>query len=310
MVAVAQGSSRPQTARPALARRGRPAPVGGWARLLVLTLIAVLFLVPLLWLLLAPSKTEAQLTTLPPLSFGSFENFAAAWNNLMSFNDAQVLVWLANSVGYAVGGVVLAVVAAIPAGYALAIYRFRGRQLVLVLTLVGMILPTAATVVPIYQELALVGLTNTVWAVILPSAFFPFGVYLAYLHFQTALPAELIEAARMDGASDLRIFLSLGVPLARPAIALVAFFAFVANWNNYFLPYVMLVDDGLYPLQLGISALLDSAPVINSSNQSNLPIHKPEAALAALLSIVPIAIFFASFQRTIGAGMLSGAVKG
>jgi multiple sugar transport system permease protein len=100
------------------------------------------------------------------------------------------------------------------------------------------------------------------------------------------------------------------LPLARPAVSLVVFFAFVATWNNYFLPYVMLVNDKLYTLQLGISTLLNSAPVINSSNQSNLPIHKPEAALAALVAIVPIAIFFLAFQRVIGAGMLAGAVKG
>ena len=279
-------------------------------RVLVLLLIGVAFAVPLVWLVLAPTKTEAELTSMTPLAFGSFENVGAAWANLMSFNDGQLLVWLANSIGYSVAGVLIAAFAAIPAGYALAIYRFRGRQVVLVLTLIGMILPTAATVIPIYRELALIGLSNTIWAVILPSAFFPFGVYLTYLHFQTALPRELIEAAKVDGASDIRVFLALGLPLARPAISLVVFFAFVATWNNYFLPYVMLVNDKLYTLQLGISTLLNSAPVINSSNQSNLPIHKPEAALAALVAIVPIAIFFLAFQRVIGAGMLAGAVKG
>jgi len=275
-----------------------------------LTFVAVAFSVPLLWLLLAPTKTEAELGSLPSLAFGSFQNVGAAWTNLMSFSDGILLTWLANSVFYSVAGVVIAVVASIPAGYALAMFEFRGRSTIVVLTLIGMILPTAATVIPIYQELALVGLTNTFWAVILPSGFFPFGVYLTFLHFQTALPRELVEAARMDGASDLRIFVALGLPLARPAAALVTFFAFVATWNNYFLPHVMLVNDRLYPLQLGIATLLNSAPVINSSNQSDLPIHKPEAALAALVAIVPIAIFFFVFQRAIGTGMLSGAVKG
>jgi multiple sugar transport system permease protein len=189
-------------------------------------------------------------------------------------------------------------------------YQFRGKRLVLLTTLIAMILPAAAIVIPIYRELALIGMANTIWSVILPSAFFPFGVYLTYLHFQTALPRELVEAAKLDGATDMRVFLSLGLPLARPAIALVTFFAFVANWNNYFLPYVMLVNDRLYTLQLGIQTLLSSAPVINSSNQSNLPIHRPEAALAALFAVVPIAIFFLAFQRVIGTGMLAGAVKG
>jgi multiple sugar transport system permease protein len=300
-------------ARPAY-RRGPSTIVGPaisrWARRLFLVILGVVFLVPLLWLLLAPTKTNDELSSQAALSFGSFGNVTTAWNNLMSFNHAEVLLWLANSVGYSIAGVLLSVIAAIPAGYVLAMYSFRGRRLVLILTLIGMILPAAAIVIPIFRELALIGLTNTIWSVILPSAFFPFGVYLTYLHFQTALPRELVEAAKMDGASDLRVFLALGLPLARPAIALVTFFAFVANWNNYFLPYVMLVNDRLYTLQLGISTLLNSAPVINTSNTSNLPIHKPEAALAALISIIPIAIFFLAFQRVIGAGMLAGAVKG
>jgi multiple sugar transport system permease protein len=287
-----------------------PAAISRWARRAFLALLGVVFLVPLLWLLLAPTKTNDELTSTAALSFGSLGNVTTAWDNLMSFNHAEVLVWLGNSVGYSIAGVLLSVIAAIPAGYALAMYSFRGRRVVLILTLIGMILPTAAIVIPIFRELALIGITNTIWSVILPSAFFPFGVYLTYLHFQTALPRELVEAAKMDGASDLRVFIALGLPLARPAIALVTFFAFVANWNNYFLPYVMLVNDRLYTLQLGISTLLNSAPVINTSNTSNLPIHKPEAALAALISIIPIAIFFIAFQRVIGAGMLAGAVKG
>jgi multiple sugar transport system permease protein len=304
MTALTRSSYRSSTS-------GGPARVvTRWVRRLFLIALGIVFLVPLLWLLLAPTKTNDELTTLNPLAFGSFGQAGTAWSNLLSFNNGEVLVWLGNSVGYSIAGVLLSVIAAVPAGYVLAMYSFRGRRFMLILTLIGMILPAAAIVIPIYRELALIGLTNSIWSVILPSAFFPFGVYLTYLHFQTALPKELVEAAKMDGATDLRVFVSLGLPLARPAVALVTFFAFVANWNNYFLPYVMLVNDRLYTLQLGISTLLNSAPVINTSNTSNLPIHKPEAALAALLSIIPIAFFFIAFQRVIGAGMLAGAVKG
>jgi multiple sugar transport system permease protein len=282
---------------------------GRLARIAFLLAVAVFFAVPLLWLLLAPTKTDAQLASRPPLAFGSLRQLGYAWHNLMSYNNGEILLWLGNSVLYAGAGVILAVAVAIPAGYALAMYRFPARRLILVLTLIAMILPAAAMVLPIYRELAVLNLPNTRWAVILPAAFFPFGVYLSYLHFSTALPRELVEAARIDGASDLRIFRSVGVPLARPAIALVTFFAFVGSWNNYFLPYVMLVDDRLYNLQVGIGTLLSSAPVINTSNQSNLPIHRPEAALAALLSVLPIGLFFLAFQRLIGRGLLAGAVK-
>lgn len=287
-----------------------PAAVARLIRVSFLVLLGAFFVAPLLWLLMAPTKTNDQLAARQPLAFGSFANVGRAWHNLMSYNNGEILVWLWNSVFYGVIGVALAVAMTIPAGYALAVYRFRARKLILVLTLISMIMPVAATVLPIYRELAALNLTDTRWSVILPSAFFPFGAYLSYLHFQTAMPRELLEAARMDGARDLRVFVSIGLPLARPAMALVAFFAFVASWNNYFLPYVMLVDDRLYNLQLGIATLLSSAPVINTSNLSDLPIHRPEAALAALISVVPIGLFFLAFQRVIGRGVLAGAVKG
>lgn len=295
---------------PSFALGRRSVTLGGVARLLVLGILAVAFAVPLLWLLVAPTKTDEQLESLPPLAFGSLDQFAQTWANLMSFRDGQVLAWVGNTILYSTGTVLIAVLLSIPAGYALALYRFPGRRAILLATLIGMIMPTAATVLPIYRELAFVGLVNTPWAVILPAAFFPFGVYLAFLHFQSSFPRDLVEAARIDGASDWRVFISLGVPLARPAVGLVAFFAFVSSWNNYFLAYIMLFNDRLFNIQLGIGVLLSSAPVLSNTTGSTLPIHRPEAALAALLAIVPIAIVFIAFQRVIGTSMLGGSVKG
>ena len=254
------------------------------SRYVALSALAVTFAVPLLWLVLAPTKSDGELESLPPLAPGSIDGLLTSWNNLMSFRDGQVLLWVGNTIAYSVGTVVIAVLIGVPAGYALAMYRFPGRRLLLLLTLIGMIMPAAASVLPIYRELALIGLVNTGWAVILPSALFPFGVYLTFLHFQASLPTELVEAAKIDGASDLRVFLSLGVPLARPAVALVAFFSFVASWNNYFLPYIMLFNDKVFNIQLGIGVLLSSAPVLSNTTGSTLPIHRPEAALAALLA--------------------------
>ena len=190
------------------------------SRYVALSALAVTFAVPLLWLVLAPTKSDGELESLPPLAPGSIDGLLTSWNNLMSFRDGQVLLWVGNTIAYSVGTVVIAVLIGVPAGYALAMYRFPGRRLLLLLTLIGMIMPAAASVLPIYRELALIGLVNTGWAVILPSALFPFGVYLTFLHFQASLPTELVEAAKIDGASDLRVFLSLGVPLARPAVAL------------------------------------------------------------------------------------------
>jgi ABC-type sugar transport system, permease component len=280
------------------------------ARVLFLLVLAVFFAVPLIWLLMVPTKTDGELSSRNPMAFGSLHNVARAWTNLMSYNHGEILLWLQNSVLYSVIGVAIAVVIALPAGYSLAVYRFRGRKLILLLTVMAMIVPVAATVLPIYRELSLVHLPDTRWSVILPTAFFPFGVYLSYLHYQSGLPVELLESARLDGASELRVFRSIGLPLGKPAIALTTFFAFVASWNNYFLPYIMLVDDKLFTLQLGIATLLSSSNAINASNVSNLPIHRPEAALAALISVIPIGLFFLAFQRVLGRGVLTGAVKG
>jgi multiple sugar transport system permease protein len=154
------------------------------------------------------------------------------------------------------------------------------------------------------------GLIDTIWSVILPSAFFPFGVYLAYLYYNNNIPRSLIEAARIDGASELRTFLFVGLPLGRPALGLVGFFCFVQAWNQYFLPYVMLSDDSLYNLQLGLQSLIGSTGAVNPSyGATTLPVYQPEAALAALVTVAPVLIIFAFGQRYLRAGQTNGAVK-
>jgi multiple sugar transport system permease protein len=146
--------------------------------------------------------------------------------------------------------------------------------------------------------------------VILPSAFFPFGVYLAYVYFVTSLPKELLEAARIDGCGELAVFLRIAVPLARPAVALLVFFSFVASWTNYFLPYVMLSDESAYNLPVGLGSLIAGTPALNPAfGGSQLPITYPEAALAGLIVVAPIALLFLFFQRFLVRGLLSGSAK-
>src|SRR6185369_10318441 len=140
----------------------------------ILLVSAVAFVVPVVWLVLAPTHTRESLTSSGSLSFGSFGALARAWSNLMSYQDGQVLRWLLNSLGYAAGAVVLALLMATPAGYALAVYDFPGRRAVLNATLLTMIIPPAALILPLYLEMVQFGLVDTVWSVLLPSAFFPF----------------------------------------------------------------------------------------------------------------------------------------
>ncbi|GAA4342184.1 carbohydrate ABC transporter permease [Microbacterium rhizosphaerae] len=305
-------SNEPPTTRERSRRRRKRTRISaaGVVRLLLLFGFAVFCLVPLVWLLFAPTKTNAEMATGNPLSFGSIQTALLAWQHLVQYNGGVVYAWMANSVFYSVGSVVLSVAVAVPAAYALATMRFAGRKLILTLTLVAMVVPATAVVLPLFLELNAVHLTNTAASVILPAAFYPFGVYLAYVYFATSLPRELLEAARIDGCGEVRVFLHTALPLAKPIIAILVFFSFVANWSNYFLPFVMLSDTGLYNLPVGLGNLISGTGALNPAmGATDLPIHYPEAALAGLIVVVPVAILFIAFQRFLIRGLLSGSVK-
>jgi multiple sugar transport system permease protein len=282
-------------------------------RFLILSVFAVFFFVPILWLILAPTKTDKALITNSPLSVGDFHHVALAWKHLNAFSDHVYRRWIGNTLYYALSATGITLVVAIPAGYGLAVGKFPGRKLVLSLTLVVMIMPAAALVLPIFLELNAIRLIGSSLSVILPFSFFPFGVYLAYIYYVTALPPDLLDAARVDGAGELQTFLRVALPLAKPVLALVFFFSFVADWNNFFLPYVLLADSNQYPITVGLSNLLASTPSFNPSvggGGQSVNIFKPELALATLLAVVPIAIVFVFSQRALVRGLVGGAVKG
>jgi multiple sugar transport system permease protein len=249
------------------------------------------------WFVLAPTRTDYQLATGPPFDFGSFHNVVVAWQRLDGFNDHVYRRWLENSFLYTLSATAIALVSAIPAGYGLAVSRFPGRKLILVLTMIAMIMPASSLVLPIFLELNAFNLIGSSLSVILPFAFFPFGVFLSYIYYVTAVPPTLLEAAQVDGCGDWRAFLHIGLPLARPLVALVFFFSFVADWTNYFLPYVVLPDSKQFTVQTGLTDLLSGA-------------SKGEQALAALIGVVPIALVYAFSQRALVRGLVSGAAKG
>ncbi|MDQ0893999.1 carbohydrate ABC transporter permease [Agromyces ramosus] len=297
------------TERPRRRRRLRFGP-GSALRLITMYGFAVFCLVPLLWLVLAPSKDNAEMLS-TPLSWGSFERYALSWQHLAEYSDGVIFRWMANSVLYSIVPLVITVVISLLAAYALATMRFAGRKVILLTTLLAIVLPATAMVLPLFLELNAVGLINTAASVILPAAFFPFGVYLAFVFFATSMPKELLEAARIDGCSELGVFLRVVLPLSKPVIGLLVFFSFVANWNNYFLPYVMLTDSSMFNLPVGLGTLIASTPALNpSAGGSILPITYPEAAMAGLIVVVPVAILFLFFQRFLVRGILAGSTKG
>ena len=184
---------------------------------------------------------------------GQLDQLVRNWQGLTAFSGDAFGGWFGNSVEYAFGALLIVLLVDIPAGYGLAISRLRVRRPLLLLTLLVMLIPSNALVLPLFLEIYHAHLIGNPLSVILPFSFFPFGVYLAYLYFSTTVPPDLLAAARVDGCSELQVFLRIALPLAKPVIALIAFFSFVSNWNNYFLPLVMLPNSDGYPLQVGLT---------------------------------------------------------
>jgi multiple sugar transport system permease protein len=280
----------------------------------VLLLFATYFFVPLLWLVLATSKSAPQLLELKPLTFGSFQRIQEAWQRIIEYQNGEVLHWALNSVRYALFALILSLATSIPAGYILAVARFPGRRLFLWLTLITMLLPPSALVLPMFMELNLVHLINTQWSVILPAAFFPFGTYLTYIYYASSLPPELLDAARVDGCSEVQLFWHIALPLATPVLGLLAFINFTTNWNNFFGPYVLLNDDRLFNLPVGIQQFVAATsalrPGFNPSPGVMVGYQQAEAALCGLIMVVPVAIVFLVAQRYVVAGAFTGSMKG
>jgi multiple sugar transport system permease protein len=250
------------------------------------------FAVPMIWLLLAPTKTAGALTSQSPFAFGSFAQLGRSWDSLYAFDRGVIVLWMRNSVLYCGAGAAIAIAVGVPAGYGLAVTQFVGRKTLLTLTLVTMLVPSNALVLPLFLEMHDAHLLGSALAVILPFAFFPFGVYLAYLYFESTLPDDMLGAARIDGCSEWLTFRYIALPLATPVVWLIVLFNVVASWSNFFLPFVMLQQRDQFPVALGLQVLQSTAP--------------PELALALLVSCAPVLIVFLFGQRALTSGLRGG----
>lgn len=289
----------------------RPSPARWIGRVLAWSVIAffiLFFAVPMVWLLLAPTKTPRQLLLDGPFSFGGFDTLASNWSQLMAFQDGIVWTWLGNATLYSGVALIVALLVSIPAGYVLAMVEFRFRKALLAVTLIVMLIPNTALVLPIFLELSALRLVGTPLSVILPFSFYPFGVYLTYIYFSTAVSRDLLNAARIDGAGEFRVFAQVAMPLATPVVALVGFFSLVNNWNNYFLPFVM-VPGRKSPIQVGLAELLSNVPQFNPTTASSITISLPVLALATILSVAPVLIIFLFSQRFLVSGLTAGGTK-
>lgn len=275
---------------------------------LFLGFFVVFFIVPIIWLLLAPAKSARQLYFDPPLSLGTIDSFVSNWNQLVGFQGGLFFQWMGNSVLYAGAALVLTLIVSIPAGYALAVSSFRLRRPLLITTLIVMLIPGTALVLPTFLELSAFKLIGSPLAVILPSAFFPFGVYLTYIYFSTNISKDLLDAARIDGAGEFLVFARIALPLATPIIALVGFFSVVGSWNNYFLPFLV-VPGRMSTVQVGLAQMMSNVKQLNPTSAGSVAIDLPVMFVAILLSILPVLLIFLFSQRFLVTGLTAGGSK-
>ncbi|WP_410676877.1 carbohydrate ABC transporter permease [Amycolatopsis sp. cmx-4-68] len=261
---------------------------------------AVYFLLPVAWLAISATKSASDLSATFGLWFSDIQ-LGRNLHNTVTFGDGLYLRWLANSALYSIVGAAAATLLSAMAGYALAKFSFRGRSFTFSAILAGVLVPPTALAVPLFLMLAGAGMTNTVWSVLLPSMISPFGVYLARVYSAASVPDELLEAGRIDGAGDLRMFFVVSLRLMAPALVTVFLFQFVAIWNNFLLPLVMLTSDRLYPVTLGLYTL--------NTQITRDPDLKAVVVTGSLLSIVPLILAFLALQRFWRTGLAAGAVK-
>ncbi|KAF2411832.1 ABC transporter permease [Microbacterium sp. B35-04] len=288
-------------------RRSAPRTRGRASLNIVLALLVVYFLVPFWWLIVNSSKTAAGLFGGEnALWFAEDINYLGNLVDLFTYGGGIYGRWLANTALYAVLGGVGATVLAVLAGYGFAKYRFAGRRAAFAILLGAVMVPTTALVIPTFVLFAQVGWTNTVWAVIFPSLLNPFGVYLMNVYARDAVPDELLDAARVDGAGEFRTFFRVALPMLRPAIVTVLLLSVVAVWNNYFLPLVMLSDNRLFPVTVGIGVWQSTASTYGAAGGQTL---WSIIILGSLLSVIPLIIAFLALQKYWRGGLAIGSLK-
>ena len=294
--------------------------------IIVLVILALLFLFPLYWIVTGSMKPVTEILNPEPSFFPkefTMNNFdrlfakrtAPLWELAVPFSSQfsadhkavyfsvgptvpAAFRWLINTVFMAVAAMVITCITASMAGYALAKKRFRGRGILFSLIVCAMALPKQVILIPLIKEISALFMWDNLWAVIVPTVGWPFGVFLMK-QFSESVPGEILEAARIDGASEWYTFYSVVTPMIKPGIGALAIFTFINSWNDYFLQLIMLGSGSNYTISLGIATL-------QSETSIDLGILMAGAALAA----IPIIIVFLIFQKYFTQDITMGAVKG
>jgi multiple sugar transport system permease protein len=274
----------------------------------VLTVIiwagAAYFLLPLLWLVIASTKSNSDLFSSFGFWFGEAINLGPNLVTLFTQQDGVFALWAFNTVAYSLTSALGAAFLATIAGYAFAVYDFPFKKALFSTILGSIMIPATALAIPTYLLFASAGFTNTAFSIIVPSLLSPFGVFLMRAYASEAIPASLLEAARIDGAGEYRIFGQVSFRLLVPGVVTVFLFALVSTWNNYFLPLIMLSDPKLFPLTLGLAQLQAS-----SEAGGGAAAQFSTVITGSLVSIVPLVIAFLYLQKYWQSGLTTGGVK-
>ena len=300
-MSTAHAPAAPSALRPAAApgASGPARPRSSAVATVLLLLGAAYCLLPVLWVLVASTKSPGELFS--TFTFSPSTHLLDNVADLSSYRDGLFWRWMLNTALYAGVGAVLSTLVSAMAGFALAKYSFPGKSAVFNTVLAGVLVPGVILAIPQYLLLAKVGMTNTYWAVLLPSVISPYGIYLSRIFAAAAVPDDVLEAARVDGAGDGRAFWTIALPMMRSGLVTVFLFQFVAVWNNFMLPYIMLGDDRLFPVTVGLSGLLNQG--------ATQPAMYTAVITGALLSVLPLVVLFLCLQRYWQVDLAAGAVK-
>jgi multiple sugar transport system permease protein len=285
-------------------RRRRPARRNNLLTV-VMWICALYFVLPLVWLLLSSTKDNASLFSSFGFWFGRDFNLFQNIGTLFTTQDGVYAHWLINTILYAAVSATGSSLIATMAGYAFAKYDFPGSKALFSITLGAVMIPLTALAIPTYLLFSNAGLTNTPWAIILPSLVNPFGVFLMRVYSAEAVPDSLIESARMDGAGEFRTFWQIAFRLLAPGFITIFLFSLVATWNNYFLPLIMLNSSDLYPLTVGLAQMQAA-----SAAGGGAKVLFSTVITGSMVSVLPLIIAFLYLQRYWQSGLTTGGVKG
>lgn len=264
----------------------------------------VYFVIPLFWLFLASTKSNSGLFSSFGFWFDKDFNLVQNLQDLLARDHGAFVVWMRNTAIYAFTASVGSTAIAALAGYAFAVYRFRGRNVLFAIILGSVFVPATILAVPLYFLLGNVGLSNTLLAVILPSLVNPFGVYLMRIYAEGAVPEELLDAARVDGAGEFRIFLRIALRLLAPGLVTVLLFAFVGAWNNFFLPLLVLRDANVQVLGVGLAYWNALA-----AQPGQAQVLYAIVITGSVVAVLPVMLAFLFLQRYWQNGLSLGGVK-